>query len=241
MHFSIKSFGASGVRASLGGLAIALMTSVPGAEAHPHVFVDTAVIVYHEQEKIVGLEPIWIFDDLYSETLIADLDLDRDGQLSDQELYDFAGEALSNLKEWNYFLEIEGLENQGRIDINATRIHASIQSGRLVLRFLVEPESGETSLGEAVQLKMFDPSYFIAMDFVQSDQTVSYLPASAIEGGQARAVSGADADCRTERKAATGVDEQTRSLLEAIPIDGTPDNPRIGAAFAETMIVDCRG
>ncbi len=196
------------------------------AQSHPHVWVDAALIIHRNDDgEISALEPVWIFDDLYTASLLPDLDQDQSGKVEKPELLTFAKEAVGNLQEWDYFLKVK------REDAFALRYKkeiitdGTVLNDRLLLRFKLELEE-PIKAGTAVRVQMYDPSYFIAIDFI-GDKTVSYLPSSL-------------SSCTHSVTHPDDYAENTTSLSDLVFSDEeVAENPDLGSIFAKTVEVRC--
>src|SRR6476660_5501499 len=102
------------VRRSHGGMAVGrvlalstvvLICSISTAGAHPHVFIEmTSAVVFNAEGKLKAINVKWVFDANYSEFATADLDVNKDGVLTPEELQPLAKDNIDSLKEWSYFV-----------------------------------------------------------------------------------------------------------------------------------------
>lgn len=76
------------------------------AMAHPHVWVDSQYRVKVDQASIDTLEATWSLDLFTSTSLIAEYDVDGDGELRGQEKLDMI-EVLKSFDKYGYFLKIK--------------------------------------------------------------------------------------------------------------------------------------
>jgi ABC-type uncharacterized transport system substrate-binding protein len=83
------------------GLA-ALVGAAP-ALAHPHIWVTTEVTVLFEGGSISGFRHKWTFDELYTSMAVQDLDTNKDGKYSREELAELAKVNIDGLKEFQFF------------------------------------------------------------------------------------------------------------------------------------------
>jgi len=58
-------------------LALALMAPAAAAEAHPHIWIRATATLQFESGKITGILHEWVFDDFFSNALIADFDKNK--------------------------------------------------------------------------------------------------------------------------------------------------------------------
>ncbi|MEC9104101.1 MAG: DUF1007 family protein, partial [Pseudomonadota bacterium] len=84
----------AGMMAGLAALSLAAGLWPGQAQAHPHVFVDTALTVELDAEqRITAVTVTWVYDDFYSLLVLQDmgLDEDADGILAPGELAQLDG------------------------------------------------------------------------------------------------------------------------------------------------------
>ncbi|MFT7824255.1 MAG: DUF1007 family protein [Sulfurimonas sp.] len=107
--------------------------------AHPHVFVD----VYPK----IGKDTVqlrWMFDEMTSNMLIMDYDVDHDNAFSSAESEDLNSEIFASLKEQGYYTYFFRGEEQLAIG-EARDFRASVEGAQLVFAFtLPRPEEAET-------------------------------------------------------------------------------------------------
>ncbi len=212
-------------RGVLLGLAVVILCGTT-AQAHPHVWVDAAVIVHlNDDGRIVALEPVWIFDDLYTETLLQDLDQDLSGQVEKAELNNFAGDAVRNLHEWDYFLSARKAGAEKLVFTKEVTADGDLLNNRLVLRFKLTLDQ-PIVLSQAIELKMYDPSYFISIELVP-ENTVSFVAGEAKGCGYKT----------IEPDDAVGTEQPLSDLF--FSDEEVAANPELGSIFAATLRVTC--
>jgi ABC-type uncharacterized transport system substrate-binding protein len=82
--------------------AWAILTASP-ATAHPHVWITVQTTVVYEKGAIVGVRHKWSFDEFYAAMAIENLDKNKDGDYSREELAELAKVNVESLKEYDYF------------------------------------------------------------------------------------------------------------------------------------------
>ncbi len=196
------------------------------AQSHPHVWVDAALIIHrNDAGEISALEPVWIFDDLYTASLLPDLDKDQSGEVEKAELLTFAREAVGNLREWDYFLKVKRDDKYSPLYKKEIIADGAVLNNRLLLRFRLELEEPITQ-GTAVQMQMYDPSYFIAIDVIE-DNAVSYLPVAM-------------SPCTHRVTHPDDNLENGTTLSDLVFSDEeVAQNPDLGSIFAKTVSVTC--
>ncbi|MFD2206682.1 DUF1007 family protein [Kiloniella antarctica] len=224
-------------RFMMGLLLLALsLFDLPKAYAHPHVWVDAAVIIHrNDAGQIAAIEPVWIFDDLYTATLLPDLDLDHSGEVERSELLNFAQEAVHNLHEWGYFLSAKKENGQILYFEEKISTESVVLNNRLLLRFKLTLDHPIAS-SEVIELKMYDPSYFIAIELVK-EKTVSFLGPDGVAQNQPDT---ARNECQSEVMDPSSNENNETPLSELFFSDEEiAENPDLGSIFAQILRVSC--
>lgn len=86
----------------LGLLLLLFLTPLP-ALAHPHVLIDSHIILLFEKGKVAALQMGWKFDPAFSSSLVQDFDSDKDGKLSPSEINTLEKEAFQDTRQYQYF------------------------------------------------------------------------------------------------------------------------------------------
>lgn len=211
--------------------ALALLPFALGGEAmaHPHVWIEMrSDIVFTDDGKIKGVNIIWTFDDNYTQMALDGLDTNGDGVYSPPELDPLTKENIASLKDYDFFTVMRF--NGEKLAIGDVTEYGQIWSAdKLQLHFQVplkdplDPQSGE------FQVKVYDPDFFIAMDYVKDDpvSVVGNIPAS----------------CRLDvQPVPTGEEiQQTQQMLSDKGPDWKPENNEdFGAMFAQPVLIQCK-
>lgn len=210
--------------AGVAALAAAALAAPP-ASAHPHVFIDGGVdFVMDEAGDLVALRVTWIYDPLASLFMLEDLGVTS---LDDADLTAEQRAALTGFQTtWDPDFDGDSYlwRDASRIDLSGPlEAKARIADGRVVFEFLREvatpfrPSPGAT-------VRIYDPTYY-----------TSYAVTEAAE------IEGRSDGCRTEIESfePTPLLARLQESLAAIPMDGTPEDPDIGARFAEKVHITC--
>jgi nickel/cobalt transporter (NicO) family protein len=181
------------------------------------------------QGLVTGVSQTWEFDDGYAQTALEGLDLDKDGKYSETEIKPLTDENISSLKEYDYFTVVRqaGIK---QLAGEVTKASQSFENNVLRLTFEVplakpvDPHAGE------IQVKVYDPEFFIAYDYAEQDpfKVQGSLPS----------------DCRAELKPVpTDAElEQTRNFLADKPVGWKSETEEdFGAVFARPLSVTCSG
>jgi ABC-type uncharacterized transport system substrate-binding protein len=147
------------------------------AAAHPHVFAEAKMtLVLAANGTVEKLTHNWVFDDLFSSTVLVEFDKDQDLKLSDEELKDVQGTIVDSIGDYNYF---QTISNNGA-EVKMARppnLTAKMDGTTLVISFESAPEKilplhGKVSFG------IYDPTFYTAIDFTaDTDLQVTSLPA----------------------------------------------------------------
>lgn len=207
-------------------LILAWLLAVPApVAAHPHIFIDGgADFVFDGDGNLERLRVTWIYDPLYSLSNIVDfgLDVDADGVLDETEK---AALAESQTAHWmegfqgdGYLLRDDvaqalGLPENARADYIDGRAHIVFE------RPLLAPfRPGADTVFEA-----YDPTYYV-------QHSVTLPPALENAEGCVLELVKFQADQLSQEKLAE---------LAQLGTYQSPDDPNIGRAFADRIIVTC--
>src|SRR5262245_31786111 len=141
-----------------------LICSASAADAHPHVFIEmTSVVVFNGEGKLRAINVKWVFDANYSEFATADLDVNKDGVLTPEELHPLAKVNLDSLKEWSYF--VYGRLNDEKLKwADVTEYGQTMgKDCRLELHFVVPFSKPIDPRSDKFLYRIYDPTFYIAM------------------------------------------------------------------------------
>ena len=198
------------------------------ALAHPHVWADMqSSVVFTDDGLIKGIDIEWTFDDNYSQVALEGLDLDGDGLYSQTELAPLTKENMESLKDYDYFTVIRANGEQMKTGL-ATNAGQIWSNNRLRLHFQVPLVTPLDPKKSAFMVKVYDPEFFIAMDYVKDDpvDVVGNMPK-----GCNLVVKPVPTDAELD---------QTRSMLATKGKDWKPEVAEdFGAIFAQAVSILC--
>ena len=145
-----------------------LINAVPAA-AHPHVFIENKVTFVFDAEKVTALRLSWVFDDVFSDSLLMQFDADGDGKFDDLESKAVGEGTLPNLKMFHYFTYI-WLDGKQLDPIDPTDFAASADHKRIVTFQMTvplpQPVDPRTA---ALATEIYDREYYVQVDLAQQD------------------------------------------------------------------------
>lgn len=207
--------------------AACLAFAVPAAQAHPHVWTTMRTAVLAADGKITGVGLIWTFDETYTGYALEGLDLNKNGTFEASEIQPLTDENIKALEESAYFTSVRQAGKALSFG-PVTQYEQTLDNGKLTLTFVLPLKEAADPRAGLVQIKVYDPDFFIAFDYAPSQP-------SALEGSLPQG-------CRMELKPLPTTEqlEQTRSFLSSKGQDWTNDTGEdFGAMFAQALEVSC--
>jgi ABC-type uncharacterized transport system substrate-binding protein len=140
---------------------LALLSLPPPAAAHPHVWIEATLGIETIDGMVTAFDVTWTFDDLYSELVRQDFDLDGSGHLSQQELDALVGVSAANLMSYSFFTHLKVGEEQRRI-IAVKEFYADVlEDGLLRYRFRVALPEPVDPRATPLAIGLYDESYYV--------------------------------------------------------------------------------
>jgi ABC-type uncharacterized transport system substrate-binding protein len=153
------------------GLVVGLgsvLLSVPGAAAHPHVWINVEAIVNFERGTITSIQHKWTFDELYSAMAVEGLEKNKEGKLGREELAELAKVNMEGLKEFNYFTFVT-LQGQEIKVTDPTDYWLEYKDEVLSLHFTLPLAKPVLADAKGFAFQVTDPSFFIAFELAKND------------------------------------------------------------------------
>ena len=138
---------------------------VANADAHPHVFVDYAVLVRFGAGGVESVGITWTFDEFTSALILRQFDKDRDGKLSPDEVRQIERGHFAETHESQYFLLVR--LNGAPLPVPAARdFTARVENGRVSYVFTVPLTVPSVTAGGGARLELLagDPTAYTAFD-----------------------------------------------------------------------------
>ncbi|MBI9078579.1 MAG: DUF1007 family protein [Pseudodesulfovibrio sp.] len=139
---------------------LALTAAFPfgSAEAHPHVYVDVSLTFVVDDNGLVAIRQNWLFDDMFSRAILADLELDQASLATPQGQNTIKNGAFAYLSNYEYFTFVESCGKRVPI-ATPTDFKAGLLEGRLVYDFTV-PLSLSFEQVRDFRVAVFDKEYY---------------------------------------------------------------------------------
>ena len=136
-----------------------LMAAAP-AEAHPHVFIDNRVTFLFDAGKVTALRLNWVFDEIFSDNLLAQFDADGDGALDALESKALGEGVLPNLKTFNYFTYV-WVDGKQLDPIAPTDFVASAENAIVTFQMKVPLPAPVDPRSQALATEVYDREYYV--------------------------------------------------------------------------------
>jgi ABC-type uncharacterized transport system substrate-binding protein len=108
--------------------------------AHPHIFVKASSKIVSDTKGIIGIEMVWNWDEMWSEDIIAQCDLDGNGIFNAKEMKLVSKNYFDSLKSDNYFTKI--FADKKRVKTKgASKLLVQIKGAFVEFKFLIPVES----------------------------------------------------------------------------------------------------
>ena len=217
------------LQAVLAIFALASFLPAP-AIAHPHAWiVMSATVQFNNDGLITGLYLEWRFDEDYSAMAIEGLDVNKDGFYDSEELRPLTKANIEALQEYDYFayVKVDGKKWPYKTVTQYSEYYAN---GHLTMGFTLPFEKPVDPRKHKVYFKVYDPSFYIAMDFQKIDPVIAdgKMPAG----------------CKFDIRPVPSDEEieKTRNDLAKKGKDWAPaPEDDFGAMFAQPVLIVCQG
>jgi len=198
------------------------------AAAHPHVWITArSDVVFNEAGLIVAVVNDWTLDEAYSAVASDGLDLNKDGTYDTSELEPLTKENIDSLKDFEYFTYV--YQNAQKVSLAIPDDASQSMVGRnLQLRFRVPLSTPIDPKTQAFTYRVYDPSFYIAVEFDPSQPVHEVAAPSGCES-------------KIEPPKQTEELSSTKDMLASKPMDWqAPVEENFGALFADVVAVHCK-
>ena len=141
---------------------------------HAHIFIDYSINAVFDDTSLVGTQVSWIFDRMFSATIIKDFDKNKDGQFNPEEVKLVNGKSFRNLAKSNYFTVIKIGKKQ--VPVPEPRyFNAEIIKEKKVVKysFFLPFHLRASKEIQKVSVHFFDPVIYVAFTIMKQDLLLS--------------------------------------------------------------------
>lgn len=154
------------------------------AEAHPHALPAVrADVIFNTQGRVSALRYEWTYDSAYSSYVVRDIDKNKDGVMSPDELEQFARVQVEALAERSYFTAVA--EDSGSLVLGPAQPFGieKLGDGRLRLTF-VAPLKTAISADKPLTFELHDPEFFAYFVLAKDGVRLENAPANCASAAQ---------------------------------------------------------
>lgn len=137
------------------------------ASAHPHVWTEVQASLTVEDGFIDGVWTTWTFDDMFSQVVLADNDLDGDGKFDVKENALLKRTYFDNLKNYQYFSHLV-LGGKSLPIPTPQKFQASVAADGKVLYTFFLPLNLRIDAKTPLAVAFYDDTFFVDMAFAKS-------------------------------------------------------------------------
>ena len=147
---------------------IAWMLSALPAAAHPHVFIDYAVVLRFDQGALKSVRMTWTFDEMYSSMLFQDYTSHPRGPLSAADMSRLQKGAFEDTADYHYFVDVT--LNGKPVEVKkVTDFAAKFEHHRMIYSFTVSVPDAPASGKSALEIAAFDNEFYIDFELAEKD------------------------------------------------------------------------
>lgn len=154
--------------AGVGCLILSLALLADPAAAHPHVFIDNTVSFVFDGDKITGFRENWVFDDVFSDELLGEFDVNHDKSFDAAESKKVGETVLPNVKQFHYFTYV-WVDKKDLGEIPPTEFTATAAKGIVTFDFLVKLPKPIDPKTESIALEVYDHEFYVEVDLHKSE------------------------------------------------------------------------
>ncbi len=139
-----------------------LITSNATTWAHPHVFIQQNLKIVFNENGLAGFNVHWTFDEMFSNMICQDHDMNKNGILEKAEVASIKDKAFSYIAEFNYFIYVKINKTPFKVKY-VTDFSAEIQNNKLIYDFFIPCHIRAVKEFKHINIATYDPSYYSAI------------------------------------------------------------------------------
>jgi len=145
--------------------AVSVLGATP-ASAHPHVFIDYAVIAIFDDANVTSVRISWTFDQMYSSMLFHDYTSRPQGPLTAADIASLKKNAFEDTSDFHYFTDIS-LNGKEMAVTAVTDFTARFDSHRMTYVFTVPIVAEAPAAHNTIEVDSFDHEFYIDFELVK--------------------------------------------------------------------------
>ena len=139
--------------------------------AHPHSFIQNSNKLIIDSKGANQLQAQWIFDEMFTEMIMFDYDLDMNGYFDEKETQMIYDEAFTNTKSFNFFIDLTNNSKKILFD-EVSDFTVSLVDEQLIYDFTLEFPEFESAFPQEIIALTYDPTYYI---MIETDNKTGFL------------------------------------------------------------------
>jgi ABC-type uncharacterized transport system substrate-binding protein len=149
-------------------LATLFVSATSPASAHPHIFIESRVVLTFADNQLTGFSTDWQFDEIFTADMLHQFDTDGDGAINAGESEVMGAETLPNLAGFRYFTQAS-VDGTDFPDLAPSGFAARVEAGVLhfVLSFTLPQPIDPTK--QKLRLEISDRSYYVEVLMAETD------------------------------------------------------------------------
>lgn len=131
------------------------------ALAHPHIYVECQLIFIFDQNGLAGIRQQWVFDELFTATILDLGDVNRNGLIDEDEVETTRREAFVNLRNFHYFTAVK-IDGQDFPVEHVANFSAWMrEDGKVAYSFYVPCPVPASHEEHEVKVAVYDESFYV--------------------------------------------------------------------------------
>ncbi|AUG54952.1 ABC transporter [Thalassospira marina] len=148
---------------------LSLACFAPAAFAHPHVWIDSQATMIFSEHKITSIRMVWIFDDMFSLTVMDQFDHNHDRRFFDQENDEVRDNAFVALADIGFLTYLRRNEEVVKVAGFHDFVADITDDGRVKYSFTLDLAEPVDPVADQIGLSVYDSEFFIDVGFAQKD------------------------------------------------------------------------
>jgi ABC-type uncharacterized transport system substrate-binding protein len=157
--------------AALGIMFIFTLSVVIPAMAHPDILMKCRLLFNFQGDMITALGESWVFGEAFSEQMLADYDLDHDGDFNDSENVALAKKILPILASERHYTSIS-INGQDIAAVTPLNFRASARNKIVTFTFGVQLPAPVDPVNSVIRIQIKDPKFSVYVASPKQDSVI---------------------------------------------------------------------